>query len=115
MCPSARAWRLRRFRELGVGFALAPDTNLGAGSEERVIYIYGLPFQRDAEDLTTSGIGLSVWTGGEHQYPLSDRMRIRAGADASRREYDGHEDRITNAQLYDYERTSGELRFVKLF
>ena len=26
-----------------------------------------------------------------------------------------HEARKTNAQLYDYERTGGELRFVKLF
>jgi len=26
-----------------------------------------------------------------------------------------HETRKTNAQLYDYDRTGGELRFVKLF
>ena len=124
------------------GFAPAPDTNLGGSSDERVIYIYGLPFQRDADELTTSGIGLSIWTGGEYQHPLSDRWRLRAGAEASRREYGGRlfdqtflsahsralawkgfspqvsvvrEVRKTNAQLYDYERTSGELRFVKLF
>ena len=81
--------RARKRWSARFGFALAPDTNLGASSDERVIYIYGLPFRRDAEDLTTSGIGLSVWTGGEYQYPLSQRWRLRAGADASRREHEG--------------------------
>ena len=47
-----------------VGFALAPDTNIGSGSDVRTIYIpvFGqpLPFQRDAAQLTTSGIGVSL-------------------------------------------------------
>ena len=81
--------RARKRWSARFGFAIAPDTNLGGGSDQRIIYIYGLPFQRDADELTTSGIGLSLWTGGEYQYPLSDQWRIRAGADASRREYDG--------------------------
>ena len=54
-----------------LGAAVAPDTNIGGTSDERIIYIRGLPFRRDAEDLTTSGVGISVWTGGEYQYPLS--------------------------------------------
>ena len=62
-----------------VGAALAPDSNLGAGSDERIIYIHGLPFRRDQEDLTKSGIGVSVWAGGEYQYPLEDRWRLRVG------------------------------------
>ena len=81
--------RARRRWSLYVGAALAPDTNIGAASSERTIYIQGLPFQRDAEDLTTSGIGVSVWGGGEYQHPLGERVRLRAGADASRREYAG--------------------------
>ena len=48
-----------------------------------------MPFRRDAEDLTTSGIGVSVWTGGEYQYPLGDGVRLRAGANLSRRDYAG--------------------------
>ena len=83
--------RARKRWSARFGFALAPDTNIGAGSDERVITIYGLPFTRDAEELTTSGIGLSIWTGGEYQYPLSQRWRLRAGADASRREYEGRQ------------------------
>ena len=80
--------RARRRWTFNLGVALAPDTNIGAGSDERTITIYGLPFERDAEELTRSGIGLSVWGGAEYQAPVSDRLRIRAGAQASRREYE---------------------------
>ncbi|MCY4497331.1 MAG: surface lipoprotein assembly modifier [Rhodospirillaceae bacterium] len=82
--------RARRRWEMHAGFALAPDTNIGGSSDQRIIYIYGLPFERDAEDLATSGIGLSAWTGGEYQHPLRDRLRLRAGASVSRREYSGN-------------------------
>ena len=76
-----------------MGFALAPDSNIGSGSEERTIYIpvgsASLPFQRDAAELTTSGIGVSVWGGAEYQYPLGDELRLRAGGQFARREYAG--------------------------
>ena len=85
--------RARRRWDMHAGFAIAPDTNIGATSDERVIFINvggaRLPFTRDAEDLTTSGIGLSFWTGGEYQYPLNPFLRMRAGANISRREYEG--------------------------
>ena len=81
--------RARRRWNLHMGFAVAPDTNIGGTSDERIIYIFGLPFRRDAESLTTSGVGLSVWGGGEYQHPLGDRFRLRMGMDASRREYSG--------------------------
>ena len=75
------------------GFALAPDSNIGAGSEERTIYIeiFGrpLPFERDAEELTSSGIGVALWGGAEYQVPIAERLRLRAGGSASRREYEG--------------------------
>ena len=85
--------RARRRWSARFGFALAPDTNIGATSDERVIYIdvggARLPFTRDAEELTSSGVGLSVWTGGEYQHPLSQRWRLRAGGNLSRRDYSG--------------------------
>ncbi len=81
--------RARRRWSFNLGFALAPDTNIGATSEERIIYIYGLPFERDAEELSTSGVGLSAWLSGEYQYPWGERRRLRAGADVSRRDYAG--------------------------
>ena len=83
-----------------VGFALAPDTNIGAGSDERTIYIYGLPFQRDAEELTTSGVGLVLWGGAEYQYPLGDTTRLRAGGDLWRREHSGSEFDDTSVSVH---------------
>ena len=90
--------RARKRWSLRVGMAVAPDSNIASGSEERIIYIEGLPFRRNQEELTSSGIGFSAWAGGEYQYPLSDRWRLRSGGDISRREYKGSElDRMTVA------------------
>ena len=83
------AMRARKRWSLRVGAALAPDTNIGASSDERIIYIAGLPFRRNQEELTESGVGISVWASGEYQYPLDDRWRLRAGGNISRREYRG--------------------------
>ena len=82
-----REIRARKRWTMRVGMALAPDSNIGSGSDERTLYIGGLPFRRDEQELTRSGIGLSAWAGGEYQYPLAQRWRLRAGADISRREY----------------------------
>ena len=93
--------RARRRWSYRFGFALAPDSNIGGTSDNRIIYIYGLPFERDEEDLTTSGLGLSVWGGAEYQVPLGERTRLRAGADLSRREYSGtdFDDAVVSAHL----------------
>ena len=100
--------RARKRWSLRVGAAMLPDTNIGAGSAERIIYIdvggARLPFVRNEDELTTSGVGVSAWLGGEYQYPLpgsgsgAGSWRIRAGGDVSRREYRGSEfDQLTVA------------------
>ena len=75
------------------GGAIAPDSNLNAASESEVIYIdtvFGrLPFQREGDFGARSGLGLSVWGGGEYQQPLSQRLRLRVGSDMAQREYSG--------------------------
>ena len=85
--------RARNRWSFNVGFALAPDSNIGAGSEERTIYIpvFGQPlaFTRNAAQLTTSGVGVSLLGGAQYQVPLARRWRLRAGAQAARREYEG--------------------------
>ena len=81
--------RARKRWSYRAGFALAPDTNIGAGSDERTIHIFGLPFERDADELTSSGVGLVLWGGAEYQYPMGDRSRLRAGANVSRRDHSG--------------------------
>ena len=83
--------RARKRWSLSVGASLLPDTNIGSGSEERIIHIetpFGrLPFRRDADELTTSGIGVSAWIGGEYQHPLGERWRLRMGGNLARRDY----------------------------
>ena len=69
------------------GFALAPDTNIGQVSEQRIIELFGLPFERDNEP-PTSGVGLRIFTGGEYHYPLNQRTRLRIGVDISQRDYE---------------------------
>ena len=92
--------RARKRWSLRVGASVLPDTNIGAGSDERTIYIdFGdqrLPFRRNQEELTTSGIGISAWIGGEYQYPLGPRWRLRGGGNLSRKDYKTSEfDRTT--------------------
>ena len=81
--------RARKRWSYHAGFALAPNSNVGGSSDERIIYIFNLPFRRNAQELTTSGIGVSLWGGAEYQYPLGDEMRLRAGGQFGRREYEG--------------------------
>ena len=83
--------RARRRWTTNLGFAIAPDSNIGAASESEIIYIYGLPFRRDQVTGARSGVGISLWGGGEYQHPLTDRTRLRAGINASRREYSGRD------------------------
>ena len=88
-----RVMRARRRWEAQFGAALAPDSNLNAASGERTIFldtIFGrLPFTLDDPAKPESGLGVSVWGGGEYQHPLSHNLRLRAGANASIREYKG--------------------------
>ena len=100
--------RARKRWSLRLGMAMLPDTNIGAGSDERTVWIdvggQRLPFRRDAEELTASGVGVSAWLGGEYQLPVgppgtgsgASEMRLRAGGDIMRREYRGSRfDRLT--------------------
>ena len=77
------------------GTAIAPDSNLNAASDTEIIYIdvFGsrLPFRREGDFGARSGLGLSIWGGGEYQQPLSQRLRLRVGADAVQREYAGRD------------------------
>ena len=92
--------RARRRWRTYFGTAIAPDSNIGGGSEEEFIEIIGLPFRRNAEDLPTSGVGLSTWFGGEYQRPLGDRVRLRLGGDVSRKDYAGSEFDQTNLAVH---------------
>ena len=73
------------------GFSLAPDTNINAASDADFIYIGGLPFRRGAQGRASTGIGLVGWGGGEYQFPLAERWRLRSGLNVNHREYKGNQ------------------------
>ena len=88
-----RTLRARRRWQANFGAAIAPDSNLNTASDNRTIYldVFGqrLPFTLDDDSSRKSGIGVSIWGGGEYQYPLNPNWRLRSGANASLREYKG--------------------------
>ena len=88
-----RTMRARRRWDAYFGMAIAPDSNLNAASSESTIWldtpVGRLPFTRQGDYAPKSGLGVSMWSGGEYQYPLTDRLRLRSGARASMREYKG--------------------------
>ena len=91
--------RARKRWSVRVGAALAPDSNIAATTGERTIHLdtpFGrLPFTYQGDD-RKSGIGIAAWAGGEYQYPLDPRSRLRLGGNFSRREYRGSDfDRMT--------------------
>ena len=93
--------RARRRWTAHFGAAIAPDSNMNAASGEKTVWIDTflgrLPFTLDQHKPPKSGLGVSLWGGGEYQYPLpgsgsgAGRWRLRSGADASAREYKGGE------------------------
>ena len=99
--------RARRRWTVYMGAALLPDSNIGSGTDEEVTYLNVFGFERQlpfdvnpAEEQTVSGVGASLWAGGEYQHPLGERLRLRAGADVSRREYSGRRYDSTNLSVH---------------
>ena len=86
------AIRARNRWSFTLGMAIAPDSNVGAASGDEIIFIdtvFGrLPFTLDRPAQQESGIGLALWSGAEYQVALEENLRLRAGALASRRDYE---------------------------
>lgn len=86
--------RARRRWTAYAGAAIAPNSNINSASDAETVLIpvFGqlLPFRRDASSRAQSGVGFSLWGGGEYQHPLDEeRVRMRFGVDAARDEYGG--------------------------
>ena len=72
------------------GFALAPDTNITNVYEDRRVTILGLPFTLDEPAQAKTGIGFSVWGGGEYHLPvIPNKLSMRLGASSSITDYPG--------------------------
>ncbi len=82
--------RARRRWDAWFGFSIAPDTNINAASDAEFIYINNLPFRRGTGGRASTGIGLVGWGGGEYQFPLAERWRLRSGLNVNHREYKGN-------------------------
>ena len=106
--PETRRWRpARRWARAGVTVALALGFTVGAGGELRWAAYEGnwFPFVSDGaprEDRIRS-LRASVHNRAFTLYGFSPQLSLV------------NEVRTTNAQLYDYGRTGGELRFVRQF
>ncbi len=94
------AMRARRRWSGYFGATLAPDSNINAASDAGTIYVYGLPFRRDADSGTRTGLGVVLWGGGEYQHPLSHRLRLRTGTNITLREYGGWDFDQTALSVY---------------
>ncbi len=94
------AMRARRRWSGYFGATLAPDSNINAASDAGTIYVYGLPFRRDADSGTRTGLGVVLWGGGEYQHPLSHRLRLRTGTNITLREYGGRDFDQTALSIY---------------
>ena len=73
------------------GVALLPSTNIGRDPHENtIITVPGLPdFPFRPEETRKSGVGISVWAGGQYHYPLTERVRLLLGSNASLQQYPG--------------------------
>jgi Putative Zn-dependent protease, contains TPR repeats len=80
--------RLKRW-QYRFSVAVAPDTNVNGGTNVRQVTIYGLPFELSSDARGTSGVGLTLDTGGEWSPFLTDSIKARMGGDVHRSEYSG--------------------------
>ena len=85
--------RARRRWSTYLGVALLPSTNIGRDPHENtIITVPGLPdFPFRPEETRKSGVGISVWAGGQYHYPLAERVRLLLGSNASLQQYPGEE------------------------
>ena len=60
--------RARRRWSMYLGSTLKPSTNIGRNSDTEIINIFGFPFRRDTSESEKSGVGISIWTGGEYNF-----------------------------------------------
>jgi len=70
-----------------IGIAVAPDTNLNAGSSAREVTLFGLPFDLSDDARKRSGVGLAIEAGAEWAPRIGKGKRLRLGMSAQRREY----------------------------
>lgn len=106
--PDLERWRhQRRWLRAGVGWRCSGGFNLGASVEQR-----WADYEGDWQPFTAAGVSREDRTQSVRLFLHNRRL---AWNGFSPQLSLVHEVRETNAQGYDYERTGGELRAVRLF
>lgn len=83
--------RARRVWAFNFNFALAPDSNVNAATNDREIEIGGLPFTLSEDARESSGIGVEMRMGGRFDVPINNQLRLRQRASYRVLEYEGGE------------------------
>ena len=83
--------RARRRWSGYLSFNIEQNDNINRGSDNRTVYLFGLPFVLNERSRPRSAVGLSFSAGGDYQYPISARWRWRFGVDVTRSEYERRE------------------------
>ena len=76
-----KRWQIRAY------FALAPDTNITAATDQDKVYIYGLPFELSEDAQETSGLGVIGAVGADYFWPLADNIKLKSGVDIYHTQY----------------------------
>ena len=82
------------------GVTLMPDRNIGADSEDEVLWIYGLPFLPENDEGPAAGVGLSLWGSAERKTRMSEDWHLRAGMNLSRLEHSAAKHDRMNVEAY---------------
>ncbi len=67
--------------------ALAPDSNINAATDARLVELFGLPAQLSEDARRTSGIGFNASVSGGYEMRLSPDLRLRTDAGLYTRTY----------------------------
>ena len=79
--------RRRKTWSVSTAVSLAPDNNINAATNARIVELFGLPAELSEDARQTSGVGLSVNVTGTHEARLSPDLRFRTRAGLSTRTY----------------------------
>ena len=84
--------RQRKPWQIRVTASTLYDSNMGNGSGEDTITIWGLPFRLDGDgEEVKSGMGFALRVSGEYQYRLGKRQRLRVGGSLERKDWENHD------------------------
>ena len=79
--------RRRKTWSVSTAVALAPDNNINAATNARIIELFGLPAELSEDARQTSGVGLSVNVSGTYEARISPNLRFRTSAGLNTRTY----------------------------